>query len=555
LPFSSGKVKSGALSLSFMQIPRIASESETRAAGPSVRKPALLRILQRGIQVGGIALLALLVTLNGTAAFAQEDRPQIVPGERKPKSKRSTGPRALGLLQMGSNGKTSLVPVAILINGKFWDASAYKADPVPWALDSGTVYEAQQTGNSLGLFTVGGALHRNHLAPGPQPPWIATGTWHPNGTEPTTTTLKAEKAPIGLDPGEGPPRLTRDPAKKDKPPDSAAPPAGGSSSAPASTPPSSSAPSSGSSGDEPPRLKKPASTPDAPANPNADSKPAGDSKPGDSKSGDAKADDSKPDATKASKEKIPASDSGAGSGNHPVLRRGKPEESFADEDIPGYSKPGVKPASGDLSKAPVATQGDVKLIPAISDASNQQLRSFAFQWLKGEEDDRRQQITDLAKDQLRAYVAARAKGSVTPTAAKPGTTRAPNAKNPILENVRMTSYDLWGSNQPVMVLSADGHMPPAAGTRAEMNSGLDYSVTVVAYPDIYNNLHKLYVGITDKFHLDLTPRLELIDAVDADGDGVGELLFRQTSDQGFGWVIYRATADKLWKMFDSLRPE
>ena len=78
---------------------------------------------------------------------------------------------------------------------------------------------------------------------------------------------------------------------------------------------------------------------------------------------------------------------------------------------------------------------------------------------------------------------------------------------------------------------------------------------VVAYPDIYNNLHKLYVGITDKFHLDMTPRLDLVDAVDADGDGRGELLFRQTTDQGTGWVIYRATADKLWKMYDSLRPE
>ena len=130
-------------------------------------------------------------------------------------------------------------------------------------------------------------------------------------------------------------------------------------------------------------------------------------------------------------------------------------------------------------------------------------------------------------------------------------------KDPVLENVRMLAYDLWVSNQPVLVLSAEGRQaPPAPGmAHSEVEAGTEYSVLVVAYPDIYNNLHKLYVGITDKFHLDMTPRLDLVDAVDADGDGRGELLFRQTTDQGTGWVIYRATADKLWKMYDSVRQE
>ena len=80
-------------------------------------------------------------------------------------------------------------------------------------------------------------------------------------------------------------------------------------------------------------------------------------------------------------------------------------------------------------------------------------------------------------------------------------------------------------------------------------------LTLVARTDIYGNLRKLYSGVTDKFHLDVTPQLELIDAVDVDGDGRGELLFRETTDAGSGYVIYRATADKLWKMFDSLNAE
>ena len=92
-------------------------------------------------------------------------------------------------------------------------------------------------------------------------------------------------------------------------------------------------------------------------------------------------------------------------------------------------------------------------------------------------------------------------------------------------------------------------MPAAAG------AGEAYSVTLVARTDIYGDLRKLYAGVTDKFHLDVTPRLELIDVVDADGDGRGELFFRETTDAGGGYLIYRATADKLWKMFDSWNAE
>jgi hypothetical protein len=497
-----------------------------------------------------IVLLIAVVACSATIAFAQEERPQIVPGERKAQKKKDAGPRAVGVLQMATNGKASLVPIAILINGRFWDASAYKADPVPMALDPGTVYEAERAGNSLGLFTVASALHRNSSAPGATAPWIGTGTWRANGSEPDTKAAKAEAVPLGIDTSEGPPRLTRDTAAKDKPAGSGTspstnPPSGSSS---PSSPPKAGAPSA--SGDEPPRLSKPASPPEPPANsaPSATpSGPAGESKPDDAKGGESKAED---------RAKVAASDSGASGGSRPRLRHGKPAESFADEDVPGYSKLGAKSTSpADLSQTAVATQGDVQLIPAISDAGGPEIRSFVFQWLKGEEDDRRKQMTDLAREQLRAYVAARKKIDATAKTVRPGP--AKSAADPILENVRMVAYDLWVSNQPVMILSAEGHMPaPAPGTaHSEVESEMQYSVVLVAFPDIYGNLHKLHVGITDKFHLDLRPRLELIDAVDADGDGRGELLFRETSDQGAGWVIYRATADKLWKVFDSLSPQ
>jgi len=536
------------------------------------------------------------VLFSSTIPFvmAQEERPQIMPGERKAPRKKDAGPRALGIVQLNKNGRASIIPIMILVNGKFWDASAYKADPVPMALDSGVVYEGERSGSSLGLFTVGSALHSNN--PNAAMPWLGTGVWRANGTEPPVTANKAEKAPAGINSDEAPPRLTRDP-NANKP---AAP---ASSNAPASQP---SKPSS-SSGDEPPRLSKGTSTPDssqqsAPtgssptSNPPAQtSKPSsssgdgpprlnrrdssgsdsgsaqnapagGQSKPSDSKSGDSKAENTSTAQEKLGdqakvKGPVATSDSGASEANRPRLRRGKPAESFADEEIPGYSLPGVRPKSsqdaGKVVQAAAAKKEDLQLIPAISDAADTgaEPKSFGFEWIPGEEADRRKQMVDLAKDQVKKYVEARSKNTVAAGATASKTAKklvSPKMPDPELENMQMVAYDLWGSNQPVLVLSAQAHMPPNAATQGV--SDLQYSIVLVAYPDIYHNLHKQFVSVTDKFHLDMAPRLELIDAVDVDGDGRGELLFRETSDQGSGWVVYRAGADKLVKAFDSLNP-
>jgi hypothetical protein len=518
------------------------------------------RILHRWILCCGALSLALLATIAAFSfsAGGQEERPQITPGERKVPRKKDAGPRAVAVLQMAPNGKVSLVPIAILINGKFWDATAYKADPIPMALDSGNVYEGEQSGSSLGLFTVNGALHSN--AANTQAPWLGTGAWHPNGIEEPTKLAHSDPTPVGIDTEDAPPRLTHDTTKQNTP--AAAPTPGTASTS--NSPSQGSSKPAGNSGDQPPRLSKPS----APSTPPADSQGGGQPKGGTS-SPEAKDDSNakenksaQTDPAKPEQAKVPASDSGTSEANRPRLRRGKPAESFADEDVPGYSKPGSSSTAASAISGKVvetaAARADLKLIPAISDAGGPPPRSFAFQWLKGDEEDRRKQVIGMAKDQIRAYVAAQAKAKIgpKPPQAHPATTRRTPPVEPILDNVQMIAYDLWNSNQPIIVFTATVHMPaPPAGTaHSEVQSELEYSICLVTYPDIYNNLHKLYSGITDRFHLDVTPRLELIDAIDADGDGRGELLFRQTSDAGTGWVIYRVTGDKLWKLFDSLNP-
>ncbi|MGH9647723.1 MAG: hypothetical protein ACRD4E_13010, partial [Bryobacteraceae bacterium] len=93
------------------------------------------------------------------------------------------GPRALGLVQLSDTGKARLIPIVIMMNGKFYDAESYKADPVPMALDFGVIYEGFRAGVSQGLFTITqpGQLNRE---------WIAEGTWLPEGAKPKTDRQK-----------------------------------------------------------------------------------------------------------------------------------------------------------------------------------------------------------------------------------------------------------------------------------------------------------------------------------------------------------------------------
>ena len=504
-----------------------------RAAGAASGQPSVLRSLHRTILFCAAFLaLAAWVVSPGLGA-AQEDRPQISPDERKVPRKKEAGPRALAVLRLTASGKATLVPITILMSGKFYDATAYKATPVPMALETGTVYEGVRTGSSLGLFTVDGAMHSTTA--NSQSPWIGTGQWLAAGTEVKKTTLKAEDVPVGIETSDGPPRLSRGGSgAKDASP-SAAPSAPSSTKPPATTPPST-----------------------TPQSPSPSSAPTGGSKPA---NGDDHSKDSKPaDSHAADAPKESDNNSGAGDNNRPKLRRGKPVDPLPDEVVPGYAKPGAKPDTTAAPADPGKTTGPalvpVQLIPAISDATGPQPRPFTFDWLKDEEGERRKQLNDYAKQQVRAYVDTLAKNRIVAKPLLSAKRKSAKPAEPILEDDHMVAYDLSANNQPIMVFSAQAHMPPTGSDpQAAADAETQYSIVIVARTDLYNNLHKLFLAVTDKNHLDITPRLELVDAVDVDGDNRGELLFRETSDAGGGWLIYRVTNDKLWKLFDSLNPE
>ncbi len=552
------------------------------------------KFLYRRLGCGVIVILAFfaaMVPLGAAQGRPQLKRPEPdVPQEKppEPKKKKVKGPRAVGLLQLASDGKGTLIPIAILVDGKFYDASAYKADPVPMALESGTVYEVEQSGDSQGLFTVRGALHSQN--PGSVNPWMGAGSYLPNGTEAPKTTRKAEDVPVGLDntDSDAPPRLTRGSASKPATVPSPSPAA--TSGAPASTAPAPAAPSSGSPSSGGPASASPASA--APAGTGSSDKAAGagatpgssqpatattagPAVPGQSASGQtssSRASSGQASSSQASTGPTSTGPTSQDQGENyyrPTLRRGKPTQGSPEEDQTAKDQAAkdqvaVKTGKPD-SPVAAASLGPVQLMPAISDAGGPDPKPYNFFWKTGEEEERRNQMLELAGDEVRAYANALARNQISakpPAAKAAAASRKPPTKpvQPVLENVQFHAFDVWANNQVVMILSAEAHFPPvsehpapgkstaAAGATAAPEQ---YSITLVARTDIYGNLRKLYSGVTDKFHLDVTPRLELIDVVDADGDGRGELLFRETTDAGSGYIIYRAAADKLWKMFDS----
>ena len=87
--------------------------------------------------------------------------------------KAKRGPRAIAVVEFLPGGGARLVPVALWIDDRFYDASLYGANPEPMALEPETVYEATNYGESTGLFTVTTPEQVKGN-------WVAAGQWKPH---------------------------------------------------------------------------------------------------------------------------------------------------------------------------------------------------------------------------------------------------------------------------------------------------------------------------------------------------------------------------------------
>ena len=437
------------------------------------------------------------------------------------------GPRAIGLIQLSPKGKARLTPIAIMMDGKFYDAASYKAAPFPMALDFGIVYEGFRTGVSQGVFTITQPGQLNHV-------WIAEGTWLPAGMK-APEKSKKYSTPV-IEDKDAPPVLHRRSDKadsdsgtdtdkdKDKDKDKK-------DQQKSATPP------------PPPTTAPPASPPSAPEAAKAPATPE-----------TAKASASTSASASASNEPIEDP-------NRPRLRRGKPDsttrrepfatfEPLTDGAPAGTVSPGTAKPDAKTAKDSAAASAQITFIPAISDAGGPDPRPYSYDVKPAEEASYRSKMLALAATQLlsRASTATKEVAPTQKTASAHKFSGKPAGKlpEPDFDDVRFRIFDLSNSNQPVLVLSA--RTRPAAGASESFEEPKE--ITLIARTNLEGELKKLFFSQTDSRHLDVSPRMELIDAVDADGDGRGELLFRRTSDGGSAYAIYRVTSDHLWPLFE-----
>jgi hypothetical protein len=391
--------------------------------------------------------------------------------------------------------------VTIFQNGQYQDATIFRMNPMPMALEPGTVYDILQSGDSLGLFTVDSATQVQV-----KDEWLARGRWKSSATQ--LAAKQAASAPVNVAlPSDERPHLKRG-DNSSSAPQAAPSPTPAPASAPAASPPA------------PTQTPTPAQTaPASPPSPGAASETDDD-------------DPSKSDP------------------DRPALRHGKPvpvksptsaqvaqkqvaQKQVAKNQVAQKQEPARVSVQEDSEPIPILKkrgQVDVQYLAAISDASPYDARSYKFPWTDAE----RQRLTAEIEKQAMAELAAHAAKSSRIV-----------ASGNFASNVQ--AFDLDYDNDAELVLTATCDLHRKSSPKA---APLHAYITYVAHLESTGELHKLFSQVTDDDLLDLVGKLELVDAVDADGDGHAELLFHRISATTQSFELYRAGRDELWKLFE-----
>ena len=519
------------------------------------------------------------------------------------------GPRAIAVVRWDADAKDRavplLLPVAILTDGKFYDAGIYKAAPAPMPLLVGTVYEAQDKGEILGYFTITGQVQSRAKLN-----WFAIGDWL-SATPPmdkfaanAVSHVEVVNGKLGDQPEAtgGDQNDDRDLNKKKTTvyDENGKPMPEGTTASPAAP--------MGGAGNTQPRVAKTAGTQKT------------DTKPTDKKTSDdpdrptitrgstsSKTDSSQtPNQTQTSgdattnKPSTPTDASGTPDHSHdtiivpdkdpnrPEIRRGKPatqsvagglpqKVEAADRPIirrtPGQTTDPDKqpmlpvpprvlargPLLGESNDAPALLRKRTYEVASVSDANVDPPTTFRYKMTTDEKDDLQAKMDLLAQNEVDNYLKSIGRARPDAAVAVPAKSKAPLRKTaktvkPKEEPPRKSLFaesqfevmDLDHRNDATLIFSGRERIEPKDSPSAAPQ---DVYVLYVAHVDYQGNPRGIFRSVTVNDRLDVTPKLELIDAIDAQGNSLGQLLFRRVTGDGAEFAIFKVNFDGMTEIF------
>jgi hypothetical protein len=198
-----------------------------------------------------------------------------------------------------------------------------------------------------------------------------------------------------------------------------------------------------------------------------------------------------------------------------------------------YTGPELTPAFAGLPE-------DMEQAVAVSDTRNTPEHIWSYSWANPADETRFK--ADL-EDQARTALGLTPPAPAKPAAKKNGATHKtqltlPAPPAPLLDE-HFRVFELAYGSGATLVLSAH-----TSGSGAD-----EKFVTLIAQPDLYGGLVVLVKNVTDAAHLDETPRMRLIDAVDALNDNRGELLFELRGSTGRQFALYRVLRGQATQIF------
>ncbi len=440
------------------------------------------------------------------------------PGQVAKSSQGSPELRAIAVLEWtgeaGSPKACRLVPVAVLdgtrLEGdQLQDGGIYLARPQPLALAGEVEYELQQNGKPIGLFDIKNSGQE-------QGSWVGYGAWkQPAAPQPKPSMQELARLTVNDEDSDQPVLHRKHHADEGSSGSGSSGSPGGSGSRGGSA----SAPSGTGSG----------SAPDS-DQPTLHRRDSSDSTAGGSASAD---DPDRPVLKKTRKKK--EEDVGRVNSlpdvtdpDRPRLKRGKPNGSGLDV-LPSLM--GLPP--------------DMHQAVAVSDVKSRPEHPWSYDWANPDDEAKmKSALEEIARDAL----GLKPPPPPTPPPAPRRTASRKNAK-PAPPPEPPPPAPLFDENFRVFELAYGSGATLVLTARTDGPLAEEKFVTLIAQPDLYGNVLVLFKNVADGARLDETPRMSLIDAVDALADNRGELLFELRGETQRQFALYRVMRGQAEQLF------